>query len=1083
MTTSIVIANGARAVETRLLDELARAAAVTEIRPSTLAKPLRVIVPSTSLRDHVSAALTTRAGALLGIRVQTLAGTAHEILDRAGESRRAGDAVFPVLVRQVAREERALRAALDSLQDGYAIVVASVADLLDAGLEPQQVPSLEALVAQREGGARACAVLRVAARTLAKLREAGLERDSDRLARATRIVERRGPECLPSRALWVHGYAEATGRASALLEALVHALDGRVLLDHPPDPLQPDREEPAVGFTARLRQRLARAAEIEPVPGAAASSALHTVRGPGAQAEVRAVARRIRALLDRDVRPERIALVSRALDGYALPLRTHFGRLGIPFSGLDRPGPPAPEGRRLRALVELLRRGEQTPVDRWLDALGWLPELGSRGTREPRRNALRADLSLGLHALGAGRLRDVAELRLELRLRDQDSMPLPVRRGLSGGESEDDMPRAVYRRISRAVLESAVARAQRLCERLARAHRERAADEHLRNLRAILREDLGWSARVPGHEELTRALSELAVQLPERFNLDHADVVLLLEQALAGRGASAIGGEGAGVQLLDVTQARARTFEHLFLIGMNRDVFPRSIAEDPLLPDELRIPLAEALPEIPIKRRGHEEEAYLYAQLLAASPNVTLSWQTMDDEGVARTPSSFVVRQQLARLELQTEEALPLWSPAREPELRPAHEHAVLAGLYGSGERADEALEIGLSAAPRAGSVAAVLARARAAVRREYDPPFARRAELGPYFGFVGATREPSDLRRGRIFVTALESYGRCPWQSLLRRFLRLDATPDALDALPALDPLILGSTVHATLEAIVLRAGAPADRLLAELTSSPPLPVPWPDSADLDEILDESARAALLERGVELPGLAGALRSRARPYVERARELVWNAAAGTPSIIAAEVQGELSLPDPGGKTRTVYFRADLVEKTKGELRLSDYKTGRPISEAAREATRRQKLLKAVRKASHLQALAYRLGPGGDTEGRYLFLRPGLEQEHAVVSAGADAGDLESAFHETTRAIFAGLDRGAFFPRLLEADRDVEPRTCEYCEVAEACLRGDSSASQRLRLWAERRAAAPGDAGEDEAAALRVFNLGVETDA
>jgi inactivated superfamily I helicase len=75
------------------------------------------------------------------------------------------------------------------------------------------------------------------------------------------------------------------------------------------------------------------------------------------------------------------------------------------------------------------------------------------------------------------------------------------------------------------------------------------------------------------------------------------------------------------VQVLRVVDARGRTFEHLFVMGLNRDLFPRGISEDPLLPDAIRAALErDVLPDIPIKRRGFDEERYLFAGLLSASP-------------------------------------------------------------------------------------------------------------------------------------------------------------------------------------------------------------------------------------------------------------------------------------------------------------------------------------------------------------------------------------------------------------------------------------------------------------------------------
>ncbi len=1021
---------------------------------------------------HVSARLAQRCGALLGVRVQTLSGVAHEILERAGAERRSGDALFPIVVRHEARAEPLLRNAFERLDDGYAIVAVTVADLLDAGLEPEQIQPLERRLSGLRDAERGRAVLRVAGRVAARLREHGIERDADRLTRAARLLAEGAAARLPARAVWIHGYAEATGRAAQLLEQLVAVHGARVLIDRPPSPLSAGTLDPAGSFTSRLEARLGGLAERSAELPAAAELSL--LCGPGADAELREVAQRIRSLLDAGTRPEEIAVVSRALDVCAVPLRLHFGRLGIPFSGHDRHGPPGPAGRRLAALVELLRRGERTPADRWLDALGFLPELGSQQRPEPRRNRVRADLSLALHALGAGRLRDVAELDLGARLGERKSLALPVRRGLAGSSTEDDALRAPRRHLGREHLEAAVERAGRLCRWLESAQRPHESARRIAALRALAADELGWSDAVPGSTELEVAIASLAQQLGEHTPLEHADLVLLLERALADRGCELLGGNGAGVQVLDVTQARARSFEQLFLIGLNRDVFPRTIREDPLLSDTLRLALEEALPGIPVKRRGHQEEAYLYAQLLASSAHVTLSWQTMDEDGVARSPSSLIVRQQLAQPDRPVHHAAPLWTPAGTSGPRPAHEHAVLAGLYGSVSDASAALEASLRHEQAHTVDPAQLARVRANTRREFDGTFAQRGELGPWFGFVGPMREPGDPRRDELYVTTLEGVGRCPWQAFLRRFLRVEATPDALDALPELSALVLGKTVHRALEEIVLAATGERREGLDALRGKSSVAVPWPDAGALEALLQAAAREALLEEGVELPGFASALASQARPYLERARELVWGAAGGNAAVLGAEVQGTLEIASAAGAVRPLHFRADLVDRAPAGLRLTDYKTGRPLSQAVQAKTRRRHLRDHVRHGTSLQALAYRIGSGeAGATGRYLFLRPDLPDELANVELGSD-DELERDFRETAATLLAGVEAGSFLPRLLDDGAENEPRTCEYCEVAEACVRGDSTARRRLGEWAGRE-----DGANPEARAL--FRLGAET--
>src|SRR5262249_22152963 len=136
---------------------------------------------------------------------------------------------------------------------------------------------------------------------------------------------------------------------------------------------------------------------------------------------------------------------------------------------------------------------------------------------------------------------------------------------------------------------------------------------------------------------------------------------------------------------------RARTFDHLFVLGLNRDVFPRIVREDPLLPDALRAVLRGVLPDVPIKATGFDEERYLFAQLLSAAPAVTLSWQAADDDGKPLAASPLLSRSPGGGAPAI---APALYSPAAHPlpqrsarPARPAIEEAILAGLHAGRER------------------------------------------------------------------------------------------------------------------------------------------------------------------------------------------------------------------------------------------------------------------------------------------------------------------------------------------------------------------------------------------------------------
>src|SRR5262245_21612717 len=183
---------GPRAVERLLLEELDRQLEAARREPDLLARPVRIVVPSRSLAQHLSIAIARRAGrAVLGVSVRTVHAVACDVLARAGVALPAGEELFEAMVRRAARAEAAL-APLHDLEDGHAAVAASVRDLLDAGLEPAHADALdEALAAEREApAARARALVRIAC-ALAREIEADRFGHRSRLFRQAReIVER-----------------------------------------------------------------------------------------------------------------------------------------------------------------------------------------------------------------------------------------------------------------------------------------------------------------------------------------------------------------------------------------------------------------------------------------------------------------------------------------------------------------------------------------------------------------------------------------------------------------------------------------------------------------------------------------------------------------------------------------------------------------------------------------------------------------------------------------------------------------------------------------------------------------------------
>jgi len=1046
------VGRGPRAVEELLLAELEELVDRGRREPGLLSRPLRVVVPSRSLAQHCQAALVQRRGrAVLGCVVQTLRGLAFEICARAGAPASVSEALFPVLVRQLARREPALSERLDGLVDGYGIVEANVADLLDAGFEAAHAEALEdgIRMAVPAGGLqrRALALARVAVQALAAIDAGRVGHRSALFRRARESLERDPEGALPARAVLIHGYADATGVQTDLLEALVRYRGARVFLDRPLDPSDPGAEEPGIAFSRRFSARFSGAlapAGGEPLPAAR----VEVWRAPGPEAEVAAVAARLRELLDAGATPERVGIVARELGPYRLALRRQLGRLGIPFSGFATPGPPGPAARRLNALLALLRQRERTPAERWLDALAVARrELGERE---------RADLRLAFHCAGAARLGEVARQLTAEEGREGEDVALPVRQGLWAPE-EGKRVGAPRRRLSGALFDAAIRAARGLCRQLEGLGTGEPLGRQLERLEEVAEKGLGWCADSFELEAL-RALRE-ASAADSRFELDREDFLLLLESQLRHAGCDRLGGAGAGVQVLAVMEARARSFEQLFVLGMNRDLFPRAINEDALLPDELRLRLRAVLPDLPVKGEGHDEERFLFAQLLASSAAVTLSCAVTDDDGKPRSPSPLLERLRLANAALEPRELPGLHGPAalasRAP--RPAHEQTLLAGLHGTRRQFGELLPLAIEEAWRGADAAPnakALAAARLGVLAEVDAGAEPRLGLGPYFGFVGPARAAADPRREPLYVTTAERVAACPWQAFVGRLLRLEAPPDALDALPAADPRLVGALVHAALEEVVGRALGRRGGRLEEVMAYEPAAIAWPDAEALEALLSELARQLLRDEGIAWPGFERVLVLHARPRLEVARSL------GVDGVLGAEVEGGVRVGGDADAPRVLRFKIDRADRIEGALRLLDYKTGKPIARQKRAESRRTELLKRVREGTLLQAVAYARagrGLGGrDAEGCYVSLDPDpeLEAEQRLLGARADDEELGEAFDASLRAVFGALDAGSLFPRLVKAGSDEEPSRCRSCAVKEACLRGDSGARARLAAWA-----------------------------
>ena len=1119
----VIVGRGPRAVEQQLIETLRPLLDAAHRDPALLARPVLLVVASGTLRRHLARVLARELGpTLLGLRIQTLWAVAREILERAGERAPADGGFFEILVRREAGRHQALVEQLGGLEDGFAAVAASVRDLDSAGLD---AATLDAALEAIPGGARrtpearrTAAVLRAATGTAAAMRALGLGRPADALRRAAALLAEQGPGALPARALLVHGFADATGAATTLLRALLALPAATMLLDEPPDPARDDGAPDAGNaFRERFEARLGLTGLPRERAEAAGAATLELFHAAGRDAEAREIAHRIRELLHPPAglppTPEQIGVVVRSFDGWELPFRRWFERLGVPFSGGDEPRGLRPAARRLQALLVVIERAGSAPADAWLDAAEG-SVAGATG---------RHDLRLALRALGVARLEDTARVDLAAVLDAAGNYRLPVRMAVAaaprdapgeGDENGDwndgagdgaEPPDAEFdaletraRPVPGAALRAALAAARGTAKRVAAWPSPAPLARFLDAARALgaglLADDPAAGTAWAG------ALDALGEEAAPGEPLTRDEFLLLARPRVEAATRHALGGAGGGVQLLDVARARGLTFTHLFLAGVNRDRFPRRQDEDPLLSDATRRRLAAALPNLPEKSWGGEEERFLFAQLAAAAPVVTISWQRADDDGKVLDPSPFVQRLRLERPALEPGAVARLRGEAldRTGQLGralTAAEHLQRAALAGDLELVERLAPLAWSDAARRlpnaaraldGLDRAALARARRQALEEWDaPPLGRGA--GPLFGFLAPRAGGSHFATDDLWVTVVERLARCPWKAFLERTLGLAPPPDPRAALPEPDPSSVGAVVHATLQRLVADQIGRHPDALDELAAAEPVALRRPSAASVESAARDAARRIALEAGITLPGLHEALARRALPFVQRAIELDW--ADDGPRVLGTEVDGVATIAAGEGRSVALRFRADRVDRraTDGALVLTDYKTGKLPFDAVTPDTRRKKLAESVARGELLQGAAYAAADGpGAKIGRYVSLKDLDDRRLVEAAVASDDAAVTAGLPRAVATLLGAARAGSFFPRLESLQENANP-ACAFCEVRSACLVDDSGMRLRWRAavhGALERSSAGGTSGAPSdprwAALLAVMRLGTE---
>jgi RecB family exonuclease len=1062
-----------------------------------------VIVPTRRLATHLKRRMASRLRAALGVHIVTHRGLAIRALESALEvpPRALPETALASLLEACLESESGERDESDEGDARYlrehqgarSALLATFKDLREAGIDPDDISRV-----RLEPGDCPPFVRPLYARFVEALERLERDRWTDS-AGLVRAAIPHVPDFLKLkgiRAAFHHGAYELIGVHLELLEAVASAVETEYLLPA-------EAEGPAFSYARRfadiLRGRGARIAPAASVsertrePWVARLRRLHdpeasfgVFEGPpsleiqhaqGAQDELRAAALRALALHAREGIPlEEIVIVARSLEPYAPYLEATFEALGVPYATSAR-CPLAREGSvaAFLALLRVLARDFERSA--FLSLLRSprlvLPglEMGALASEvDPwDRWSRSARIAEGLAAW-----RTLPRLIEEMRERDSADADL----------KDDDGVRSEARRRSAGKLSGII---EALASERDRWREAKTAEEHLAILRDLAaryisselpegRAGASWAspAGIPALMGAVRAALEAqAVGLevggrkevlggkevggkkragrsapPRSISID--EVEALARSAAEAEELPLSEDDPAGLEVLDVMQARGLEHAAVIWLGFHDESFPRLARPDPHLSDAARMAFSSATgrPLAPKAAGAQDEERLLLAMGLAsAREKFILSFQRSDDGGRKRARSSAL--REVARvftgkadsracLEDRTDNP---WRPERisshpgETEVQTARSprlglllpsDALVAGAVAArdGTKAARLLLRGLSLDDEH-RVAAVSCVEQI---ESFDPA---RAD------FDGATGMGIDPAR-TLSPTALERLGRCPLSFFLRDVLGLRELDE--EAVPhRIESRVLGNAVHDTLADLCRKVRD--EKLLSE------------------EMAEEKAKARALEilREIwkkQLQAAAGPAYSRLRALFEVlggrwlrsleefvARDLA-EMRGLQPDGLLVEEKFAAKIKLPPGLTISAGGRLDRVIEAGGELWIDDYKTGAGLG----KLKSRTHILRGL----HLQLPLYReivaaqrkLSPSR-VKARLLGVGPASEETPQELDLD---GEAREGFLETLR-VAVRLAREGRFPLRRDSD-DVS--YCRWCAYSRTCRKTHEPTLSRL---------------------------------
>lgn len=698
-----------------------------------------LIVPNRVDVDRVERELAGRCGALLAGTVGTF-DTLFEFLAGSDPAPRTmGDAERGIVLRHIVGSSRLDAFGPSSRFAGFTDSLAGALTEIEAALlDPEDLAPDLARLAE----AYAAELERIRVRDRGMVRRRAVERLT------TDLGSWAGAPVL------AYGFEDLTGAEWRLIEALAARGDVHVSL-----PYEPARAAFAsLSRTASDLGALANGNIIELPAGSGAylppglahlerhlfddgaapvalDSSIRFLEGAGRRATLELVADAVLDLVRDGTAPEEIAIVCPSVERVRISIETAFGSLGVPLAIEGRPRLEATAFGQ--ALLSLLRFSWAGGTRRQLYAF----------LRTPYGGLSRPDVDFL-----EGRLRGRAVLRgdrtVEESTKLRNGRPLPL---LDLVASEDEPLRA-----ARAVVLAMLRNAHGLAAPPAT---------------SVAKRDL-------------RAADAANGVIDELERLRESGVVIHTDDVLSALDRATVRGEGAGepghVAVLDLTRARTRTFDAVFVVGLEQGSLPRRAPTSPYFDDETRKELDGARGARLQRPDAASRDRYLfYTACTRARRLLALVREAATDDGSPREPSPFweavcelfhrddvrrhTTRRPLARLTWPIESA-----PTERERLR------ALARLAADDPREADALAY-------ANGWQRKLGRAK----RAFSRPTAIRH---PRAVALLASRET-------FRVTDLERMAGCSSAWFIERYLR----PGEIDQ--AIDPRMRGSIAHVALQ------------------------------------------------------------------------------------------------------------------------------------------------------------------------------------------------------------------------------------------------------------------------------------------